>query len=287
MITIISGAPGAGKSSLNTYFLWKTYTSDGRALLKKSAARIEEINKTRRHPLTPPAQPPIYSDFAVKFHVGYEKWYEPYYINGYYMGLSNERLRTQYLPPDSAVFLSEAQRYYNSRKSGNFPDFVSRFYEMNRHYGLQLYLDVQRVRLIDANIRELCKHFIEVQGMEHVRDELGSIVRSEWHCREFGDWVSFEDYLNTGAATYNETVYAYEGNIFDCYDSFGFFENYLPDDVDGKDILYLKHLTRTEAGNVGDDIADFYRRGEPAAYRKAPEQDKKGRKNERTDGQVA
>lgn len=238
---------------------------------KLSAARIDEINKTRRHPLTPPPLPPIYSDFKVKIPAGYKKHYEPYYINGYYMGLANERLKTQFLPPYAKVFLGESQRYYNSRKSGNFPDFVSRFYEMHRHYGLDLYLDVQRVRLIDPNIRELCRCFIEVQGMEHTRDKLRRIIHTVWRCREFSNWQAYEDYLNTGAVTYKETTYENDGNIFDCYDSFSFFENYLPEDVPGKDISYLKHLTRAEARFIGADKAEFYKSGEPAAYRKAPE----------------
>ena len=271
MITIFTGAPGAGKSSLSALFLKRLYKKEGRKLQKLSAARIDEINKTRRYPLTPPPLPPIYSDFKVKIPAGYKKHYEPYYINGYYMGLSNERLKTQFLPPYAKVFLGESQRYYNSRKSGNFPDFVSRFYEMHRHYGLDLYLDVQRVRLIDPNIRELCRRFIEVQGMEHTRDKLRRIIHTVWRCREFSNWQAYEDYLNTGAVTYKETTYENDGNIFDCYDSFSFFENYLPEDVPGKDISYLKHLTRAEARFIGADKAEFYKGGEPAAYRKAPE----------------
>lgn len=280
MLTIISGVPGAGKSSLNAYFLYSTYREEGRTLLKRCRAKIEELNKTRLHPLTLPAQPPIYSDFKVKFPAGYKKWYEPYFINGYYMGLSNERLKTQFLPPYAKVFLGESQRYYNSRKSGSFPDFVSRFYEMHRHFGLDIYLDVQRVRLIDPNIRELCRRFIEVQGMEHTRDKLGRITRTVWHCREFGNWIDFEDYLNTGADTYKETTYSYDGNIFDCYDSFSFFENYLPEDVAGNDICYLKHLSRAEARFIGADKAEFYKSGEPVAYRTATEKPKaKDKKN--------
>ncbi len=280
MLTIISGVPGAGKSSLNAYFLYSTYREEGITLLKRCRAKIEELNKTRLHPLTLPAQPPIYSDFKVKFPAGYKKWYEPYFVNGYYMGLSNERLKTQFLPPYAKVFLGESQRYYNSRKSGSFPDFVSRFYEMHRHFGLDIYLDVQRVRLIDPNIRELCRRFIEVQGMEHTRDKLGRITRTVWHCREFGNWIDFEDYLNTGADTYKETTYSYDGNIFDCYDSFSFFENYLPEDVAGNDICYLKHLSRAEARFIGADKAEFYKSGEPVAYRTATEKPKaKDKKN--------
>ena len=103
MITIFTGAPGAGKSSLSALFLKRIYKEEGRKLQKLSAARIDEINKTRRYPLTPPPLPPIYSDFKVKIPAGYKKHYEPYYINGYYMGLANERLKTQFLPPYAKV----------------------------------------------------------------------------------------------------------------------------------------------------------------------------------------
>ncbi len=289
MLHIISGAPGAGKSSLNACFLERAYREEGAELLKRSRAQIAKFNKSRLYPLTAPDKPPIYSDFKVKFTIGYKKHFEPYYINGYYMGLANERMRTLFIPPHAKVFLGEAQRYYNSRKSSTFPDFVSRFYEMRRHYGLDVYLDVQRVRLIDANIREICRHFIEVQRMEHEYDGLGRIVRSTWHCREFDNWLDFEGYLNTGVVTYKETEYTYEGNIFELYDSFSFGENFLPPDEAGNDISYLMHMSSAEAMAKGGDVAEFYRSGEPAGYRSANEagKKKKGDKNEGTDGPAA
>lgn len=286
MLHIISGAPGAGKSSLNAYFLQRVYREEGQALLRRSRDRIEEVNEMRLHPLTPPDKPPIYSDFKVKFIIGYKKYFEPYYINGYYMGLANDRMRTLYLPPYSKVFLGEAQRYYNSRRSSTFPDFVSRFYEMSRHYGLDVYLDVQRVMLIDSNLREICRHFIDVQGMTHEYDALGRIVQSKWHCREFDNWLDFEDHLSTGAVTYRETEYTHDGDIFELYDSFSFAENYLPADAAGSDINYLEHISYAEALAAGGDNAEFYRRGEPAGYRKAESATKKGeaKKKENDEG---
>ena len=108
MITILSGAPGAGKSSLDTYFLKRAYFSQGRTLLDSCTNKIAELNKTRLNPLTPPDKPPIFSDYKVKFRVGYDEFFEPYYINGYYLGLANDRMATQFLPPYSKVFLGEA-----------------------------------------------------------------------------------------------------------------------------------------------------------------------------------
>lgn len=271
MITIISGAPGAGKSSLNTYFIIREYQENGRILKERCVSKINEINKNRLNPLTPPDKPPIFADYSVKFLVDYDKFFEPFFINGYYLGLTNERMNTQYLPPFSKVFLGEAQRYYNSRRSANFPDHVSRLYEMHRHYGLDIYMDVQRVRLIDPNIRDLCRHFIEVQSMHNTLDKLERIVKSTWYCREFANWTAFEDYLNTGAATFTERCYVYEGNIFDCFDSFGYFDMFLPSEE--KDFNYLNFRKRGD--NLKPSEEEFYKNGEPIGYRIAPKDTKK------------
>ncbi len=279
MITIISGAPGAGKSSLNTYFLKQAYFEHGRTMLESCTSKIAELNKTRLNPLTPPDKPPIFSDYKVKFRVGYEEFFEPYYINGYYLGLANDRMATQFLPPYSKVFLGEAQRYYNSRQSANFPDFVSRLYEMHRHYHLDIFMDVQRVMLIDPNIRALCRHFIEVQGMENTLNDVGEIIKTVWHCREFPNWTAYENYLNTGAETYTNTAYTHEGNIFHCFDSFGYFDMFLP--KEGQDFNYLNFVNRAELAKLPDDKAQFYKSGEPEGYRK------KATNNERKNGRTA
>ena len=198
MITIIFGAPGSGKSSLNTYFLKQVYRREGRSRLERAKELIGRVNEERATPLTVPDQPPIFANYRVKFKTGYEKWFEPYFVNGYYLGLANENMPTQYIPPASAVFLGEAQRFFNSRKSQTLPDWVSRFYEMHRHYHVDFYMDVQRPGLIDANLREICKNFIEVRGMEHEKDSAGRIVHTKFRCWKFGDWTAVEQYLKTG-----------------------------------------------------------------------------------------
>ena len=192
MITIIFGAPGSGKSSLNTYFLKQVYRREGRSRLERAKELIGQVNEERATPLTVPDQPPIFANYRVKFKTGYEKWFEAYFVNGYYLGLANENMPTQYIPPASAVFLGEAQRFFNSRKSQTLPDWVSRFYEMHRHYHVDFYMDVQRPGLIDANLREICKNFIEVRGMEHEKDSAGRIVHTKFRCRKFGDWSAVE-----------------------------------------------------------------------------------------------
>ena len=264
MITIIFGAPGSGKTSLMTHFLYDTYRKDGRTILSKCRAEIEKENKRRDVPLTIPDKPPIFANYKVSFKVGYEKMFEPYYLNPFYLGLPNGVMPTQCLPPVSKVFISEAQRYYNSRKSATMPDFVSGEYEMHRHYQLDIWMDVQRVNLIDLNIKGIAGQFIEVRGMKNQTDDAGRILRTAFSCRAFGAWSAVEQYLETGAKTFREVVYAHEGDVFQLFDSYSYFENFLP--VDGGDFSMLPFVSRREAEQNG---CVFYKTDEPAEYRSA------------------
>ncbi|MGN0817780.1 MAG: zonular occludens toxin domain-containing protein [Candidatus Coproplasma sp.] len=274
MITVIFGVPGAGKSSLLTAMLIQLYKSKGRALKESTCKRINELNKKRAFPLTFPTEPPIFSDFCVKVKVDYEKYYSPYYINGYYFGMPNNGKATQYLPPNSKVFLSEVQRYYNSRKSANFPEHVSRLFEMHRHINFDIYMDIQRIMLVDSNIRELCKHYIEVQKKEHCYDDMGRVIGVTWYCREFFNQVNVEQYLKTGIADFKETTYTYDGDIYKCYDSNNHESDFIPEDIEGKDFDYLPFLDKKEIKKLSPEKAKFYSQLEPPEFRGKPEKNK-------------
>ncbi len=265
MITIIFGAPGAGKSSLNTYFLKTLYETQGRAMLAYTKRRIEALNAEREHRLTIPEKPPIFSDFKVRFKIGYEKWFEPYFINGFYLGLPNDKLPVQYIPPGSKIFLSEVQRYYYSRNSQTMPDWVSRGYEMHRHYGTDFYMDVQRVMLVDKNIRELCKRFIEVIRMETSQDKYGRTVKTEFVCREFDNNLMVEEYLTTGKKNYKAVRFTYNGDIFRCFDSFNYFKEFVPKEEE--DFKLLPFMPMDEVKAKTGENAKYYDIQEPAAYR--------------------
>lgn len=282
MIIGIFGAPGAGKSSLNTYFLKTTYETEGSALLTMSRDSISAVNESRNNKLKLPQRVPLYSDFKVRFKVAYETWYEPYYINGFYFGIENDRLATQYVVPYAHIHLSEAQRYFDSRKSKSFPAFVSRAFEMHRHYGLEIYMDVQRITLIDLNIRQIIGKFIEVLRVEHKQTSFGKIESSTWFCREFDSWLQVEEYLESGKQNYVETTYHYDGDIFECFDSHAYFSEFLP--PDDKNFTYLRHLDGERLCDVPDQYRKFYEWAEPEEYRteKKPLEKENDRKNRRS-----
>lgn len=260
-LRIIFGAPGTGKSTFNTFLLIQEYRQEGRRLLLKTCKRIEELNRERSKPLTFPDRPPIYADYKVKLKAGYEKTFEPYFLDGFHLGFDNDALDVLHTPPGSKIHLSEVQRYYDSRKNTTFPDWVSRYFEMHRHYGVDVIMDIQRASLVDINIRDLCRHYTEIQSMQHTLDDLGRIVQTKFTCREFVSYADVEDYLGnkTKRKNYDVVKYVYEGNIFRCFDSCTYFEKFVPGD--NKDFDYM------EFGN--NSIT------EPKEFRHPPKETKK------------
>ena len=263
MITIIFGAPGAGKTALMTYFLRETFKRDGKRLLESSQEKIREINLEHGSSLEMPKKPPIYSDFPVKIPDGYESFFQHYFINGYFFGVPNGSVPTINVAPGAKIFLSEGQRYFDSRQSKAFPSWVSAAFEMHRHYGLEIYIDVQRPKLIDLNIRELCRRFIEVKDIELERTETGRIQKTTFRCREFKSSALVEAYIATGDGIFEETSYTYAGDIFRLYDSFSHGEDFVPKG-DGN-YVYLDFLEEGKEAPL--PVRQFYARGEPKEYR--------------------
>lgn len=264
-LSIIFGGYGKGKTGLLTCFMITDYLKNGEKLLSDCRAKIEEVNAEKGLKLTAPERAPYYADYSVKYGRGDKVDFEPYYINGFYFGLPNDNMQVLSVPPYSKIYLDEAQRYYNSRKSMTFPDWVSRAYEMHRHYNLDITMSVQRVMLIDKNIKDICRRFIEVVDLTHERNTFGGIGASKWTCREFDDWNAVEDYIavkerDRTPGMYTQTEYSFRGNIFNCYDSFNYFDDFLPK----KDFNYLK---LSQSKEYSGEEKKYFETGEPNGFR--------------------
>lgn len=240
-LRILFGPPGTGKSTYNTMLLIKEYWEQGFNLFADTCERIEELNKERINKLTLPDRPPIYADYKMELQIGYEEFFKPYFVDGYHLGLDNEDLEIIRIAPGSRVHLSEVQRYYDSRKSTNFPEWVSRFFEMHRHYGVDITMDIQRASLVDVNIRDLCKHYTEIQSMKHTLDDLGRIVHTKVTMREFGSYADVEDYVNNKSTRrkYDIVTDEYDGDIYECFESCTYFEKFVP--ADDKDFNFMEY----------------------------------------------
>ena len=162
MITIVCGLPRKGKTILLAHlatcemFNWER--------IRNMHAKIDEL-KAGGFNLSKPRHP-VVANFDI---VGHKFRYTPRLsrkINPYRLGYHNERVDVHFLPPFSVVFITEGQKYLDSRMSTKgYPEWQSRWYEQHGHNDLDIYIDVQRFDLIDKNIRELAS-VIEIESVE-------------------------------------------------------------------------------------------------------------------------
>jgi hypothetical protein len=266
MIVIICGKPRSGKTALNTYFAQRSL-SDGNMRMRKCISAINDINQGRTNKLTLPDKPPIYTNYEAHFCTGYHKYFSPYFVNPYYIGLSNHNIKVQNIMPFGELHITEGQRYWDSRESSTLPDHVSRFFETHGHFWLDIFIDVQRAKLIDLNIRALAKRIIEVQRMVHIEDEYGRILQTTWLCREFSNNYDYETYVDGGVAPYISTRYVYNGNIFECFNSRSCRDDFVP--KNDENFSLLPYLNSSDV-NKGDVNAEYYSTQMPATFRAKP-----------------
>ncbi|MBR4420756.1 MAG: hypothetical protein IKT32_07715 [Clostridia bacterium] len=253
-----------------TKFVKEIYMTEGRQILRQCKEKIEEYNLEFGKELNLPERVPIYTDYEVKFRVGYEKFYSTYFLNGYYFGLENDDVPVIHVPPFAKVFLTEVQRYYDSRKSASLKPFVSRLYEMHRHNNIDIYLDLQRLSLLDLNIRDLAKQIIFIEDLTHHKD--GEIILSStWKCKKFASATDADRYFNEGANTYENVTFKYEGDIFKCYDSFSNKDKFIPKN----NYNYLEH------GKVTKDNKEYYEFNMPKYFRGQKKEEKNNEPNTR------
>lgn len=239
MITIVFGKPGCGKTAYMTADAVKYMNGS------KDCLDLLDVCRSQCGVFAPPELSPVYSNYPITVQHGYRKCRVSYYVDGFRLGLDNDSLGVFHVPPCSKIYLAEAQRYYNSRNSRDFPEWVSRFFEEHRHFGLDIMLDVQRPGLIDVNIRELCERFVEVLELKHDVDGVGNIKATTFVYREFSDWKYVDKYLASGDDSNSKVVQErFEGNVFDHYESRSYFNVFLPSEDSG--FNYIVH-------SVGDE----------------------------------
>ena len=179
VITVVFGKPRVGKTAYMVADIVKylNRSAEGLDLYHRCCEEIEVINEDGFR-FEKPIHCPIYTNFAVNVQTGYNGFEGSYYIDGFRLGFENDNVEVLPVLPCSRIYLSEAQRYYNSRNSGvkALPDWVSRFYEEHGHFDLTIWLDMQRPGLLDLNIRELVTEFIFIEKMENKFDLMGNIL---------------------------------------------------------------------------------------------------------------
>ena len=217
MITIIFGAPRAGKTALMTHFL--TQAMFDRERMRKMRNAIKYMNNGGFNFSIP--KHPVVANYDV---VGHKFGYTPRLsktINPFRLGYANEKVKTHFLEPFTVIGITEGQKYFNSRMSISYPDWQSRWFEQHGHNHYDIYIDVQRPKLIDVNIRELSS-FIEIVKKDNKVDNKGKIVAIKWLVRCFESSAELESYFASGKkvkTTYLEKTIKIDYNVHNNYNS--------------------------------------------------------------------
>ena len=253
MIRIICGIPRAGKTALMTLFaLQHMKGRQAHQDLIKCKKLLAPLNAGGFN-YVPPEDHLVFADYTIT--AGAKGRITNYEVNGFNLGLFNDKPPTMFLPPNAQIYLDEAQKYFNSRNKKGIADFVSRFYELHGHYRLNITCTVQRPKLIDLNVRELAAEVLYVEKLEH--EQSGKrILLSRWTCSSFDNVQSAIDYIESGQHKEkrgDKLEIEYAGNIFRHYDSFAFFPAFLNGNYDST--FNLRHAVLT--GYTRDEIMDF------------------------------
>ncbi len=272
MIIEIVGKPGAGKTALNTLFMFRELIYKGQFLQRQSAKIINGFNAERKYKLPFPEMPPLCANYEVHIPTGYNEIFKPYHLNPYCLGLPTPETldKIQLVHPYSCLHITEARKYWDGRESSSMPDNVSRYFETHRHNYLTIIVDAQRGESLDLNIRSNANRFIEVLGMLNDEDAYGRVIRSTWYCREFYSLQDYEAYLAGKASNCRATVYRYEGNIFELYESRNRISDFVPADKEGAAYSALEQLSADEVKTLPKHIAAIYDMSRPEWYRQKP-----------------
>lgn len=196
MITLIFGSPGSGKSSYEASLIADFMTNRNVYLNDvRDCRRFTSRLNQKGWNFTPPTDHLVFSDFTVRTGGFGVPKRQSYWTSAFYLGLPNPKHPTILLPPYSRIFLDESQKYFNSRMSAKFEEFVSRFYEQHRHMHYDIYLSCQRAKLIDLNIRDIVGRFLEIVDMSIKKDSFGNVVEITWQMNEFYSSAKVEKYL--------------------------------------------------------------------------------------------
>lgn len=231
MLHNIFGDVGSGKTMFLMRAIAETYFERGQELLENSRSILEDENTKRRVKLKLPDKVPIYCNFKVQIPNPDGSIYEPYFIKGSEIGLGKKYKK---IYPGAVIFIDEAQDEFNSKN--DLPRAVSAFFEKHRHADYEIWLASQRPILINKDIRDLSRHFVQINNLEMDVACFGIVCGLTWHCCEFDSRADVDEYVDLSKRgkseliNYRKTEYNDTGDILDWFDSKSCLAEYFPEE---------------------------------------------------------
>lgn len=270
-ITAIIGEGGVGKTSLEMFFVEYYALNEGDERLRNCNKKIDEFNLTRKEPLSKPDKYPIFTNFDGTVPIGYRREFKPYYLNPYYFGMPNVDKEVQAIVPCAVAIFTETDDVYDSHEK-SLPEAVSQMYNKQRHFGLEIFIELHRGMNANTLVRSNVHRFIEIQRQERETNSLGEVTKTTWYCREFEGAKNYLRYVNSDGKekNYVETTYTHVGNIFAYYNSQGCEKEFIP--KDGQDFSLIKQPSEVNVNKLPHEIAKYYKQGEPPNWRDKSEE---------------
>lgn len=266
-ITAIVGEGGVGKTSLEVFFLEQYAIDKGQERFRNCITEIDKLNVGRKDRLEKPDKFPIFTNFDATIPIGYRREFTPYYLNPYYFGIPNLDKEVQAIPPWSVAIFTETDKVYDSREK-SLPEAASSMYNKQRHWWLEIIIELHRGMNADTLVRSNVHRFIEIQKQEREKNSFEEVIKTTWYCREFEGAKKYLRYVDSHGSekTYKETVYTHIGNIFSYYNSRDCAREFVP--KEGQNFSLLQQPSKIDIKKLPSNIAKFYKQGEPPNWRK-------------------
>lgn len=135
-----------------------------------------------------------------------------------------------FIRPFSTLAIMEAQTVFSARNWQQFTPKQSEFFQTSRHYGIDIFLDTQDADNIEKTLRYLCRviyvhkrTIYDAKGKKVATADKYNLSRIEWDITSFERFKWYEKGVN-GV----DGKVSIDYNIFDCYNPFENYKNYLP-----------------------------------------------------------
>lgn len=220
-ILIIFGVPRAGKTCLMSHIANEAMFDYNRT--RAMQAEVEWLNEKGFNLKIPPNV--VSANYDIQGYKYLCSARRNRRINPYRLGVKEYAPQNANLHldvPYGVYCIQEGQRYLNSRKSANYPDWQSRWYETLGHNHMNVILDCQRPDLIDKNVRELA-YFLEIRSLEVKTNRFGDVRGQVWNVRKIPNAQQLDVYLQSGRRDeecFESDVIETNYNVFNIYNSY-------------------------------------------------------------------
>lgn len=281
VIVVFKNGTGVGKTAYMTAQMKYVVKEEGYRRQHACRNKIEELNKTRTTPLSIPDDFPVYANYNAEILIGYKKYFSPYWLNPYYFGLPNQGKPVQAVVPYAALFFTEADGVYDSANKTSLPEAVRGMYNKNRHWHLDIWIELHRSMALHVAIRDIANKFVEIYDVKSKKDEYGRTVSTTWTLREFDNWRDVEKYLQGSNGKdvkklYKTTTFTNDGDIYKCYNCEDCGFEFEP--PENEDFSLLPQKSKVKLSELSENVAQYYAPGEPPGFRSKPENKPKEQK---------